>query len=267
MAEQDDSLSVLKSVASGQSQNAAPAQSAPQQPSEGQPQDSMAVLQQIGPVTMVGPNGEKKQVPREQVTEMRKQQFSVDPSTPDARPMLEPNSREGTLFYALPEEVEPLAKAGNHAIPTAEEQKILDADMAKGKAEQGTFSKLLGLRPDGGDPRAKAIRDKYDSLYGTTVGYSPYVQEQFKDKATGGAIVVGAPAAIASVNAAPVAVDAGLNYLGRAALPGLEREAGKYIVKQVAKSAAKKAAVAGAGYAGVQVVKHTGLIDKLLELF
>jgi hypothetical protein len=157
-------------------------------------------------ITMVGPNGETQQVAPENVAVMRRQNFSVDPSTPGARPMIAPTSREGTKFYAAPQEVDDLVKAGNRALPTDAEAKILADDAQKGQAQQGWLSKTLAMRPDAQSPEAQAIRDKIQNWQAMELANSPMFREQIKDKAVGGAVVASAPAAAFTAGAlAPTA--------------------------------------------------------------
>jgi hypothetical protein len=137
---------------------------------------------------------------------MRKQNFSVDPSTPGARPMLAPTSREGQLFYAAPQEVDDLVKAGNHALPTDAEKKIIEDDLAKGRANQGTVSKMLGFTPAAQSPEAKEIRDRLQNWEAMQLANSPLMKSQIQDKAIGGAVVASAPAAAFTAGAlAPTA--------------------------------------------------------------
>ena len=157
-------------------------------------------------ITMVGPHGEKQQVAPENLADMRKQNFSVDPSTPGARPMIAPTSREGSKFYAAPQEVDDLVKAGNRALPTDYEQKILEDDLKKGLAQQNPVARMLAMQPAAQSPEAQAIRDKIQNWQAMELANSPMFREQIKDKAIGGAVVASAPAAAFTASAlAPTA--------------------------------------------------------------
>lgn len=186
-------------------------------------------------ITMVGPHGETQQVAPENLAAMRKQNFSVDPSTPGARPMLAPTSREGQLFYAAPQEVDDLVKAGNHALPTAAEKQILDDDLKKGQAQQNPVAKLLAMQPAAQSPEAQAIRDKLQNWDAMKLANSPYFQEQIKDKAIGGAVVASAPAAAFTASAlapttATVTTAGGIGFGGAA--PTTAEVAGPSLVSQ-----------------------------------
>jgi hypothetical protein len=104
MGTQNDSLSVLQSVAAEKNQTAAPAQSSPQ--------DSLSVLQDVAgvkPINMVGPKGEKVQVPQNQVVDMRQQNFAVTPDNPDAQKVV---TADGQVAYVLPDEVQKFEDLG-----------------------------------------------------------------------------------------------------------------------------------------------------------
>jgi hypothetical protein len=173
----------------------------------------------------------------ENLAEMRKQNFSVDPSTPGARPMIAPTSREGTKFFAAPQEVDELVKAGNRALPTDAEAKILADDAQKGQAQQGWLSKTLAMRPDAQSPEAQAIRDKIQNWQTMNLANSPMFREQIKDKAIGGAVVASAPVAAATAGAfvpTAVAVPGGVGFGGAAASetlgPSLATQGIKWLV-------------------------------------
>jgi hypothetical protein len=212
------------------------------------PADKVEAAQQAGytPATkMQGPNGELGYVPTAKVAEARKQNFAVTPDNPGAARML---TKSGQVAYALPTEVD-------------------DWEKSKNAVRVNPDGSLLV--PPGQSEWSQEYRDRHDTYF--QAHQNPDVQKALATsdnvENTAGNTMLAAGVAGNAVVAAPVAADAGLNYLGRAALPGLEREAGKAIVKQGAKWAVKKAAVAGAGYAGVKVAKNTGLLDKILEWF
>jgi hypothetical protein len=109
MADNNDSLSVLQQMA-GQNQ-AAPAPDA-----QAAPQDSLAVLQQVSgttPINMTGPNGEKVQIPQNQVNDARAKNYAVSPDNPGVQRMATP---DGKITYALPDEVEKFVASGHTPI-------------------------------------------------------------------------------------------------------------------------------------------------------
>lgn len=100
MADQNDSLSVLQSVAANNNQ-AAPAPSA--QASQGQ--DSLSVLKAVSgttPINMVGPKGEKQQVAPPDVASMRQKNFAVTSDNPNVQKMA---TADGKIAYVLRNEV------------------------------------------------------------------------------------------------------------------------------------------------------------------
>jgi len=197
------------------------------------------------PVTMVGPDGKKQQVAPSDVPSMRQKNFALTPDNPGAQKML---TRQGQVAYALPGEVD-------------------DWEKSKSAVRVNPDGSLLV--PPGQSEWSQEYRDRHDTYF--QAHQNPDVQKALaasdKTQNVAGNVMLGTGVAGNVAVAAPVAVDAGLNYLGRAALPGLEREAGKAILRQGAKWAAKKTAVAGGTYAGIKIAQKTGLIDKLLEFF
>jgi hypothetical protein len=186
-------------------------------------------------ITMVGPHGEKQQVAPENLAAMRKQNFSVDPSTPGARPMLAPTSREGQLFYAAPQEVDDLVKSGNRALPTDQERQILADDLQKGQAQQWGISKWLGMQPSAQSPEAKAIRDRLQNWQAMELANSPMFREQIKDKAIGGAVVASAPVAAFTAGAVAPTATGVLTAGGEEIMgPSLARQGVQWLGSQVA---------------------------------
>lgn len=110
MADQNDSLSVLQSVAGNNQSQAAPAPSAQAQ----QGQDSLSVLKSVSgntPINMVGPNGEKQQVAPANVAAMRQKNFALTPENPGVVKAVDYNS--GRVNYIMPQEVEDFHNAGS----------------------------------------------------------------------------------------------------------------------------------------------------------
>lgn len=212
-------------------------------------------------VKMVGPQGQQVVVPQNQIAAMRQKNFSVAPDSPGARPMIAPTSQEGTLFYADPSEVDNLVRAGNHAQPTDAEKKILDDDLAKGRAQQSSVAKLLGMQPSAQSPEAQAIRDKLQNWEALMLANSELVKTQLADKAIGTAIVA-TPAVIGTGAAA------GSALFGSSTVPGLITAGGEEVVGQslarqgatwVGKQLAKKAVGA------VGTVGTVDILGKLLK--
>lgn len=78
-------------------------------------------------VSMVGPQGDKQQVPVENVTAMRQKNYAVTPDNPGVTKMSSP---EGKTTYALPSEVDQF-KASGHVVNGYREH----ADLKKGGIE------------------------------------------------------------------------------------------------------------------------------------
>jgi len=112
MADQNDSLSVLQSLAQSSQQQQT------QNSAQSQAPNSLAVLQQISnntPVTMVGPKGEKTQVSANDVTSMRQKNYAISPDTPGAQQMV---TADGKIAYVLPNEVTNFEDNGaTHILP------------------------------------------------------------------------------------------------------------------------------------------------------
>lgn len=198
---------------------------------------------------MVGPDGQTGYVATAKVADARKQNFSVTPDNPGVARML---TKSGQVAYALPNEV---------------------SDWEKSKTAVQINPDGSLFVPQGQSEWSQEYRDRHDTYF--QAHQSPDVQNALAtsdkiENTAGNTMLVGGVAGNAAV-AAPVVATTGLRVLGstggQAVLPGLEELAGKAALRQGAKWAVKKAAIAGAGYAGVKVAKNSGLIDKLLELF
>lgn len=92
----DDLSSRLASVSQGQNPAQAPATGSDDLTSR------IQAAAGVRPVTMVGADGSKTQVPPDQVAAMRQKNFAITPDNPDAQKMV---TADGKLAYVLPNEV------------------------------------------------------------------------------------------------------------------------------------------------------------------
>ncbi len=259
----DDNVQGLATFAQ---QVAGNTQSAPQ-PAVGQ--DNVQALtsyaQQVAGVShinMITPDGNQVVVPQNKVDAMRQQNYAVSPDNAGVQRMA---TSQGQLTYALPGEVDKFKASGHVPI---QDNGYFEVTPLPGEESTDTMARAAAIAKNlPPDVMQKAI----DAEKKTFTAKNLFKATVVAPVVVGGGTMLALTGTGAALDAAPAATGAALRFIGsrgaQAVLPGLEEEAGKAIVKQGAKWAAKKVAVGAAGYAGVKVAKKSGILDALLELF
>lgn len=217
-----------------------------------QQDDLTARLQQVSgtaPVSMTGPNGEQVQVPQNQVDDMRSKNYAVN-SSKDTQLMITP---DGKLTNALPDEVDKF-KASGHVL--VKPDGTFTVDPLPGEDNTDTMARAAKIGKAVTPAMIAAEKAKMTpARIATTLVAAP-------------AIGVGTAAGIAGLGegiaAAPEAVQAGLRYLGRGALPGMQEQLGKQVLIQGAKSLGKKFLI---GEGASRIFTHKSLLSNIMELF
>jgi hypothetical protein len=210
-------------------------------------------------INMITPEGNQVVVPQNKVDDMRKQNYAVSPDNPGVQRMA---TSQGQLTYALPDEVEKFKSSGHVPI---QDNGYFEVTPLPGEESTDTMARAAAIAKNlPPDVMQKAI----DAEKKTFTAKNLFKATVVAPVVVGGGTMLALTGAGAAIDAAPAATAATLRFIGtrgaQAVLPGLEEEAGKAIVKQVAKSAAKKYIV---GEAASRVFTHKSLLSNILEFF
>lgn len=194
------------------------------------------------PVNMVGPNGEKTQVPPSQVADMRTKNYAV---APESGVLVSNSGTPGNekTMYVTPDELPKYYNDGYKRSLTPEEDNILRSG-------------------DKSNPKFKEAQNKSIQYESEDLARSPYFREQLMDKAIGGGVVVAAPVVAGAANGAAALVAPTVIPVGAAAPfggvgPSLLRQGVSWAGKKLAEHA-MAATIGGSSAAGV------GIIGKML---
>jgi hypothetical protein len=191
-------------------------------------------------VNMQGQDGKTVRVPPSQVADMRKGNYAVQPDNPGAQKML---TKNGQITYALPSEA-----------PQWEKDKT-----AVRVNEDGSL-----LVPPGQSEWSQEYRERHDLWF--QAHQHPAVRNALntsdRTENAAGNFMLGSGIAGNAIVAAPAAADAGLNYLGRGALPGMERVVARQALAKIAPNLVKTGAGGAIGGATILGAKWLAKMAK-----
>jgi hypothetical protein len=191
-------------------------------------------------VKMVGPDGSPGYVSQDKVDAARQSNFAVAPDHPGAQKML---TKNGQITYALPSEA-----------PQWEKDKT-----AVRVNEDGSL-----LVPPGQSEWSQEYRERHDLWF--QAHQHPAVRNALntsdRTENAAGNFMLGSGIAGNAIVAAPAAADAGLNYLGRGALPGMERVVARQALAKIAPNLVKTGAGGAIGGATILGAKWLAKMAK-----
>jgi hypothetical protein len=191
-------------------------------------------------VKMVGPDGSPGYVSQDKVDAARQSNFAVAPDHPGAQKML---TKNGQITYALPSEA-----------PQWEKDKT-----AVRVNQDGSL-----LVPPGQSEWSQEYRERHDLWF--QAHQHPAVRNALntsdRTANAAGNFMLGSGIAGNAIVAAPAAADAGLNYLGRGALPGMERVVARQALAKIAPNLVKTGAGGAIGGATILGAKWLAKMAK-----